>query len=79
MAVVRAAATEPIALTVAVLFFGVVARLGRPFLDKGIQFLRAAMPARLHIPDADCLSGPAIQCDYSRDRRPAAGRSDRDA
>ncbi|MGO9061430.1 MAG: DUF1646 family protein [Candidatus Binataceae bacterium] len=45
--VVRAAATEPVALTLAVLFFGIVARLGRPLLDKGIQFLRAAMPARL--------------------------------
>lgn len=45
--VVRAAATQPVALTVAVLFFGIAARLGRPLLDKGIQFLRTAMPARL--------------------------------
>ncbi len=35
----HAAATEPIALTIAVLVFGVVARLARPSLDRGIERL----------------------------------------
>ena len=35
----RAAATEPIALTVAVLVFGVVVRLIRPWLDRGVERL----------------------------------------
>ena len=35
----RAAATEPIALTVAVLVFGVVVRLLRPWLDSGVERL----------------------------------------
>src|SRR6266851_5734138 len=35
----HAAVTEPIALTVAVLIFGVIARLARPSLDRGIERL----------------------------------------
>ncbi len=35
----RAAATEPIALTIAVLVFGVVVRLVRPWLDGGVERL----------------------------------------
>jgi len=42
----RAAATEPIALTIAVLIFGVVARLARPVLDRGVQRLTKIAPAR---------------------------------
>jgi predicted cation transporter len=39
MHLLRAAATEPIPLTVAVLSFGVVARLLRPTLDRGVKRL----------------------------------------
>jgi len=45
--VVHAAATEPIALTVAVLLFGTAARLTRPLFDNGIRLLRASVPPRL--------------------------------
>jgi predicted cation transporter len=39
MALGRAAVTEPIALTLAVLVFGVIARLARPSLDRGVTRL----------------------------------------
>ncbi len=42
----HAAVTEPIALTVAVLIFGVVARLGRPALDRGVKRLTKIASAR---------------------------------
>ncbi|MGC1189104.1 MAG: DUF1646 family protein, partial [Candidatus Binatus sp.] len=35
----RAAMTEPIALTIAVLVFGVVVRMVRPWLDRGVERL----------------------------------------
>ena len=41
-----AALTEPLALTIAVLVFGVLARILRPAFDKGVQRLRSAVPAR---------------------------------
>jgi predicted cation transporter len=43
---VHAAATEPIALTIAVLIFGAAARVTRPAFDKGVQRLRAVVSAR---------------------------------
>ena len=43
---VHAAVTEPIALTVAVLIFGVAARLLRPTLDRGIRWLVKITSAR---------------------------------
>jgi predicted cation transporter len=43
---VRAAATEPIALTVAVLVFGAAARIARPAFDRGLQRLRTTVSAR---------------------------------
>ena len=43
---VHAAVTEPIALTIAVLIFGALARLLRPAFDSGVQRLRAAVSAR---------------------------------
>ena len=43
---VHAAVTEPIALTIAVLIFGALARLLRPAFDSGVQRLRAAVAAR---------------------------------
>jgi predicted cation transporter len=46
----RAAATEPIALTSAVLVFGVLGKLARAFFDESIQRMRAALPARLLYP-----------------------------
>ncbi|HLI82252.1 MAG TPA: DUF1646 family protein [Candidatus Binataceae bacterium] len=42
----HAAVTEPIALTLAVLVFGVVARLGRPILDRGVTRLTNIASAR---------------------------------
>ncbi len=45
-ALLRAAVTEPIALTLAVLVFGVIARLGRPLLDRGIRQLIKITSAR---------------------------------
>ena len=42
----HAAATDPIALTAAVLVFGIMARLFRSFFDRAIQRLRAALPSR---------------------------------
>jgi predicted cation transporter len=45
-ALLHAAITEPIALTVAVLIFGVVAKLARPALDRGIRRLVTVVPAR---------------------------------
>jgi predicted cation transporter len=44
---VHAAATQPLALTLAVLFFSIIARLARPFFDRFIQALRRAVPGRL--------------------------------
>jgi predicted cation transporter len=38
-ALIHAALTEPIALTIAVLVFGAIARLARPFLDRGMERL----------------------------------------
>ncbi len=43
----RAAATEPLALTAAVLLFGVVGKLARPFFDDTVQAMNSALPARL--------------------------------
>jgi predicted cation transporter len=43
---IHAAASEPIALTVAVLVFGALARTARPAFDRGVQRLRAAVSAR---------------------------------
>jgi len=43
---VRDAATEPIPLTIAVLVFGALARVGRPAFDRGVQRLRAVVSAR---------------------------------
>lgn len=42
----HAAVTEPIALTLAVLVFGIVARLGRPALDRGVRQLTKIASAR---------------------------------
>ena len=42
----HAAATEPIALTIAVLVFGVVARLMRPTFDRRVERLLGVMSAR---------------------------------
>ncbi len=42
----HAAVTEPLALTIAVLVFGVIARVTRPVFDRGVQRLRAAVSAR---------------------------------
>lgn len=42
----RDALTEPIGLTLAVLVFGVLARLFRPAFDTAVQRLRGALPAR---------------------------------
>src|SRR3972149_6245377 len=42
----HAAMTEPIALTIAVLVFGAVARLLRPVLDRCVETLLAAVPVR---------------------------------
>lgn len=36
LALTRAAVTEPIALTIAVLVFGIIARLARPYLDRAV-------------------------------------------
>ena len=47
---VHEAATQPISLTLAVLVFGAVAQVVRPAFDKGIQRLRAKVPARLIYP-----------------------------
>ncbi len=43
---VHAAVTEPIALTIAVLVFGALARVARPAFDQGVQRLRAVVSAR---------------------------------
>jgi predicted cation transporter len=43
---VHAAATEPLALTIAVLGFGVLARLLRPAFDEGIRKLRGVVSTR---------------------------------
>src|SRR5258705_1268248 len=54
----RAAVTEPIALTAAVLIFGLIVRLVRPWLDRGVErlvevvqprwgYLRLIVPLRL--------------------------------
>jgi predicted cation transporter len=43
----RAAATEPIALTAAVLLFGALGKLTRSVFDKSIQRMRVILPARL--------------------------------
>jgi predicted cation transporter len=42
----HAAFTEPIALTIAVLGFGVVAKLARPYLDRGVAALIRVVAAR---------------------------------
>jgi predicted cation transporter len=42
----RAAATEPVALTAAVLVFGLVGKLARSFFDDTIKAMRSALPAR---------------------------------
>lgn len=48
-ALVHAAVTEPIALTVAVLIFGVIARLMRPSLDRAVQrMLKIVAPKWLY-------------------------------
>jgi predicted cation transporter len=41
------ATTQPIALTVAVLVFGALGKIARPFFDETIQRVRANLPARL--------------------------------
>jgi predicted cation transporter len=46
LSMVHAAVTEPIALTIAVLVFGVAARLARPFFDRGLQRAQTAVSAR---------------------------------
>ncbi len=43
---VHAAVTEPIALTIAVLVFGALARMTRPVFDRGVQRLRTMVSAR---------------------------------
>jgi len=43
---VHAAVTEPIALTIAVLVFGALARITRPAFDRGVQRLRTMVSAR---------------------------------
>jgi len=40
------AAIEPVALTAAILGFGVVGKIARPFLDQMIHWVRVAVPAR---------------------------------
>jgi predicted cation transporter len=42
----RAAVSEPIALTIAVLVFGAVARLARPWLDRGVERLLQTVSPR---------------------------------
>ena len=43
---VHAAATEPLALTIAVLVFGALARMSRPVFDRGVQRLRTVVSAQ---------------------------------
>src|SRR5260370_15023080 len=45
-ALLHAAVTEPIALTIAVLVFGVLARILRPAYDRGVERLRAVVSDR---------------------------------
>jgi predicted cation transporter len=42
----HAAAVEPVALTVAVLVFGVAGKIARPLLDQFIQWIRVTFPAK---------------------------------
>ena len=46
MQLFHAALTEPVALTIAVLAFGVVAKLARPYLDRGVSALIQVVAAR---------------------------------
>lgn len=49
-AMLRDAALQPIALTLAVLIFGGIARLARPAFDKAVQRLRCLVPTRFIYP-----------------------------